>query len=110
MITSTRVLEMEETLKESLSLGFFEHGAHSVMDLEIYPAYHAVLRLRMLLEAYEGELKECVEEIKEECRDYDFPDNADDEADQTLKVYDLMDKLDCDMETAKRILQEKDDE
>lgn len=64
MVTSTRVLEMEETLKKSLSLGFFEYGAHNDMDLEIYSAYHAIQRLRMLLEAYEDELRESAEEIK----------------------------------------------
>ena len=68
MLGSKEVLEMEQKLQNALSIGFFEHGSHSDMDLEIYPAYHAIQRLQILLEAYEEELRELAEELIEEVK------------------------------------------
>lgn len=57
MIKSSEVLEMEQKLKSALSIGFFEHGTHTGMDLVFYAAYDEINHLRMLLEAYEDELR-----------------------------------------------------
>lgn len=109
MLRIKEVLEMETALKDSMSLGFFEHGSHSDMDLEIYPAYHAIQGLRMLLEAYEDELRECAKELKAESKDYELPDNVDDEIDHTLKLYDLMDKHHCDRDVAELLMEDETD-
>jgi len=53
MLNSSEVFEMEKKLKESISLGFFEHGTNGDMDTEIYKAYSSVQRLRKFLEERE---------------------------------------------------------
>lgn len=64
MLTSKKASDMEQEIKGSISMGFFEHGSHSDMDLVFYEAYSAVKSLRMLLEIYEEELREEAEDIK----------------------------------------------
>lgn len=69
MMKVKEALEMEQALKENISLGFFEYGIHSEMDLMFYKAYSAIKSLRMLLEAFEMELREEAEDIKKEVED-----------------------------------------
>lgn len=66
MMKPKEAVEMEEALKESLSLGFFEHGTHSDMDLVFYEAYSAVHMLRVILEEFEREIREEAERIMKE--------------------------------------------
>lgn len=68
MLNSKEVLEMEQKLKSALSIGFFEHGTHTDMDLVLYAAYDEINHLRILLEAYEDELRKESDDLKKELR------------------------------------------
>lgn len=99
MLEIKELLEMENKLKEHISLGFFEHGIHNDMDLEFYEAYSAVRTLRILLEAIEEELRELAEELKKEAED----DIAHDVAHE-IELCRVMDEYNCDRDTAEMIL------
>lgn len=72
MLKSEEAMEMERKLKESISLEFFEHGTHTETDLIFYEAYSEIQSLRMVLEVYEGELRELADELLEEVRPDDI--------------------------------------
>ncbi|MGL5437575.1 MAG: hypothetical protein ACRDBO_19675 [Lachnospiraceae bacterium] len=66
MLSSKKALEMEQELKESISLGFFEHGTHDSLDLTIYEAYASVQMLRIILEEFEKVADDAIKEALKE--------------------------------------------
>lgn len=68
MLTIKELFEMEQKLKDSISPGFFEDGIHNQKDLIFYEAYSAVQHSRMILEEFEKQLDEAVDEVMEEMR------------------------------------------
>lgn len=68
MMKAKDALSMEEAIKENISVGFFEHGTHTEMDLVFYEAYSTIHNLRMILAAYENELREITEDLIRESR------------------------------------------